>query len=267
MLRRSLFADHGVDLLGVAVNRAPARDQPLIARQLGRRFADSGVAFAGAIPDDPLLSGVRLGEVKERLGATLLCGDGDGGGGRGGRHHQELLVDREFNAVVVASQRLEDLLAALHEEGGGSAAPSSPAGAGSGGGGNNHNHRPLVVTTADRLDLVLGLLATHLSASAPPIAGVLLCPTATSSASAASSPSGFGAEEGGDSGSRATTNPHAFARRTIERVFEGMARGGYRGALLPVLGVGSPLYDVARALGDMGGSIMENSARKIGQCR
>jgi hypothetical protein len=31
--------------------------------------------------------------------------------------------------------------------------------------------------------------------------------------------------------------------------------------------VGAPVYDVARALGEMAGQIMPTSARKIGQCR
>lgn len=35
-------------------------------------------------------------------------------------------------------------------------------------------HRPLVVTSADRLDIVLGLLAAQLSVHGPGVAGVLL---------------------------------------------------------------------------------------------
>lgn len=296
MVKRQLFADHGVPLLGVAVNRAPASDHALIAQQLRRRFGAAGLTFAGAIPEDPVLSGVRLGEVQARLGAGLLCGGGGGGGGPGAAGAaalaaaggtgtsssgpgsgalllpDELYLDREFNSVVVASQRLEELLEALE---------AMPPG-----------KRPLVVTTVDRLDLVLGLLAAHVSVASPPIAGIMLCPTA----------GGFGGLDGGGGGLDAfgggggafgvggaammtmmgdggvgasfgetphhPRSPHSFARRTVQRVFEGVARGGmYRGALLPVLAVGAPIFDVVRALGDMGGQIMPTSARKIGQCR
>ena len=37
--------------------------------------------------------------------------------------------------------------------------------------------RPLVVTTVDRLDLVLGLMGAQVSAHGPGLAGVLLCPS------------------------------------------------------------------------------------------
>jgi BioD-like phosphotransacetylase family protein len=285
MLKRQLFADHGVPLLGVAVNRAPASDHALLAQQLRRRFGVAGVTFAGAIPEDPVLSGVRLGEVQARLGAGLLCGGGSGGAGAassgGGAIGQpgkgssdsavvlsdELHVDREFNAVVVASQRLEELLEALE---------ALPPG-----------KRPLVVTTVDRLDLVLGLLAAHVSVSAPPIAGIMLCPTAGGlsgldgggdllGGGAGGLLAGVGGGDGSGGGVGAffgetphhPRSPHSFARRTVQRVFEGVARGGmYKGALLPVLAVGAPVFDVVRALGEMGGQIMPTSVRKIGQCR
>jgi BioD-like phosphotransacetylase family protein len=36
--------------------------------------------------------------------------------------------------------------------------------------------RPLVVTTVDRLDIVLGLMGAQVGAHGPGVAGVLLCP-------------------------------------------------------------------------------------------
>lgn len=211
----------------------------------------------------------------------MLCGGGGGAGGAAASSggavssgkssadstmvlSDELHVDREFNAVVVASQRLEELLEALE---------ALPPG-----------KRPLVVTTVDRLDLVLGLLAAHVSVSAPPIAGIMLCPTAGGLSGLdgggdllGGGAGGLLASAGGDgSGINAffgetphhPRSPHSFARRTVQRVFEGVARGGmYKGALLPVLAVGAPVFDVVRALGEMGGQIMPTSVRKIGQCR
>lgn len=71
--------------------------------------------------------------------------------------------------------------------------------------------RPLVVTSADRLDIVLGLLAAQLSVSGPGVAGILL----TQAGSARSG--------------------RNYARDTIDRIFAGLSSSGlYKGSLLPV---------------------------------
>ncbi len=54
---------------------------------------------------------------------------------------QNAPLDQEFDEVIVGSQRVEELLEVLEERGGG--------------------RRPLVVTSMDRIDIVLGLLAAQ----------------------------------------------------------------------------------------------------------
>jgi hypothetical protein len=137
----------------------------------------AGLTFAGAIPEDPLLNAVRLDEVQAALDAEVILGS-------------NIQLDQEYDSVIVASQvcnssssaqllsfvdvaqarplrwlqagmlacaligavvphpaasaprlqRLEELLEMLEED---------------------QNRRPLIVTSMDRLDIVLGLLAAQ----------------------------------------------------------------------------------------------------------
>ncbi|EFJ50359.1 phosphate acetyltransferase [Volvox carteri f. nagariensis] len=178
MVKRQVFLDHKVEVLGLVMNGLPRNSHALMTAQLKARFNQSGLPFAGAIPQDPILKNVRLDEVQTALQAVRLYGD-------------SLLTDVEFDDVVVGCQRLEELLEILGERPGG---------------------RPLVITSADRLDIVLGLLAAQLSVSGPGVAGVLLT-------QAGSSRSG-----------------RNYARDTIDRIFAGLVNSGlYKGSLLPRL--------------------------------
>ncbi|PNH06000.1 Phosphate acetyltransferase, partial [Tetrabaena socialis] len=103
---------------------------------------------------------------------------------------------------------------------------------------------PLVVTSADRLDIVLGLLAAQLSVTGPGVAGVLL----TQAGSA-----------------RAGRN---YARDAIDKIFSGLAGGGlYKGALLPVLLTELPIKEALLAISRMDAAILPSSTRKITQCK
>lgn len=68
-------------------------------------------------------------------------------------------LDREYNHVYVASAVLEQILAYL-EEGGDEYYEGT------------HKH-PLVICSRTRADVVIALLAAHLSGVGPPVAGVL----------------------------------------------------------------------------------------------
>ncbi|KAG2494209.1 hypothetical protein HYH03_007567 [Edaphochlamys debaryana] len=210
MVKRQVFADHKVDVLGLVINGLPRSSHALITQQLREKLDRAGLAFAGALPEDPLLSSVRLDEVRTALGADQLYGD-------------RSLTDVEFDDVVVASQRLEELLEMLGERPGG---------------------RPLVVTSADRLDIVLGLLASHLSVRGPDVAGILLTQAGTS---------------------RGARN---YARSAIDSIFAGLGQSSmYKGTLLPVLSVDRPLREALAALGRLDASILPTSGRKITQCK
>ncbi|KAG2499809.1 hypothetical protein HYH03_002105 [Edaphochlamys debaryana] len=210
MVKRQIFLDHHVDVLGIVLNGIPRASHAIMTAQLRDRFAQAGLPFAGAIPSDNLLRTVRLDEVQTGLGAARLYGD-------------QLLTDVEFDDIIVACQRLEELLEILAER---------PAG------------RPLVVTSADRLDIVLGLLAAQLSVSGPGVAGVLLTQAGSS---------------------RTGRN---YARDTIDRIFAGLMQSGlYKGSLLPVLSTDMPLREALARLGSLDAAILPSSQRKITQCK
>ncbi|GLC39613.1 hypothetical protein PLESTB_001956600 [Pleodorina starrii] len=210
MMKRQIFLDHKVEVLGVVMNGLPRSSHALVTSQLRTRFEEAGLPFAGAIPQDPILRNVRLDEVQDALNAVRLYGD-------------SLLTDVEFDDVVIGCQRLEELLEILQERPGG---------------------RPLVITSADRLDIVLGLLAAQLSVQGPGVAGVLL----TQAGSARSG--------------------RNYARDTINRIFAGLVSNGlYRGSLLPVLSTDMPLREALAKMNSMNSAVLPTSTRKITQCK
>ncbi|GIL76328.1 hypothetical protein Vretimale_5892 [Volvox reticuliferus] len=206
MVKRQVFKDCKVDVLGMVLHNLPRGHHAILTSHLKANLERVGLPFAGALPDDPLLSSVRLDDVRHALLADQLYGD-------------SLLTDVEFDDVVVASQRLEELLEVLGERPGG---------------------RPLVVTSADRLDIVLGLLAAQLSVQGPGVAGVLLTQAGTQ---------------------RAGRN---YAKSTVDSIFAGLVKSGlYKGTLLPVLSTDRPLREALAIIDRLDAAILPDSARKI----
>mmetsp|Transcript_19762 Transcript_19762/g.42933 ORF Transcript_19762/g.42933 Transcript_19762/m.42933 type:complete len:768 (-) Transcript_19762:957-3260(-) len=213
MVKRQLFADHKAEVVGVALNTVPRYDHAIIMQQLQAKFREAGLTFVGGIPDDPMLSSIRLDEVKACVGAELLFGQKGNG----------TLLDTEFTDIIVASQRVEELLEILDER---------------------RDEHPLVVTSMDRLDIVLGLLAAHVSVQGPSVAGVLLTRAG------------------------ARLEGRRYAKDTVSRIFKGIEEGGmYRGSLLPVLSVDKPMFEVMSALANMESSILPTSTRKISRAK
>ncbi|EFJ49262.1 phosphate acetyltransferase [Volvox carteri f. nagariensis] len=202
----AVFKDCKVEVLGLVLHNLPRGHHAILTSQLQTKLERVGLPFAGALPDDPLLSSVRLDDVRLALSAEQLYGD-------------SLLTDVEFDDVVVASQRLEELLEVLGERPGG---------------------RPLVVTSADRLDIVLGLLAAQLSVKGPGVAGVLLTQAGTQ---------------------RAGRN---YAKSTVDTIFAGLAHSGlYQGTLLPVLSTDRPLREALAIMDRLDAAILPDSTRKV----
>lgn len=208
MLRLQVFREHKVDILGVALTKVPRNSHALVSSQLRNKFAASGVFFAGAIPDDPLLDTVRLDEVKAALNADLVFSGAN------------LLLDQEFNEVIVAAQRIEELLEIIEE---------------------GQGRRPLVVTTQDRVDLVLGLLAAQMSVQGPNVAGILTTQAGHSRIQ------------------------RDYSRNIAQRIFKGFQDSS--GATLPVLNVDMPMYEAIQRLANMSASILPTSSRKIQQAK
>ncbi|KAI8473674.1 MAG: phosphate acetyltransferase [Monoraphidium minutum] len=209
-LRQQLFREHKVPFLGAIVNKVPQREHAITATQLRRRFNEGGVPLLGVLPDASILRSVRLDEVKEALGAEVLFSSTG-------------TLDEEYSYIIPAAQRLADLLDILRNDG---------------------MMRPLVVTTVDRLDLVLGLMGAQVSANGPGLAGVLLCP----------------------SGHRHTTE--SKTREMAQSYFDGIKRSGlYKGFIFPVMAVDKPMYEVLRELDGLRGAILPSSTRKIKECQ
>lgn len=208
-LKKALLDDHKIPALGVVVNKLPAFDQAIMASQLRRRLGEAGLRFLGAFPEDKLLRSVRLDEVQQALGAELMFGS-------------KVQLDQEYSAVYVASQRLEELLELMANDG---------------------DTRPLVVTSRDRLDIVLGLLASQVSIAGPNVAGILL--------TSAGPPS----------------LERSYAQPIMTRMFEGLSKG-YQGSLVAVLGAQeTPLYEATRKLDRLTGAVLPTSTRKIQHCK
>lgn len=92
MMKRQVFLDHKVDVLGVAINRMPRADHAMLSRQLKEKFDKVGMPFVGGLPEDSLLATVRLDEIAAHLGATFLFGQGE-------------VIDKEFSDIIIGSQR------------------------------------------------------------------------------------------------------------------------------------------------------------------
>lgn len=108
---------------------------PAEAAEAGRRLAHRPEVPVYVIPEEPALSAPTVAQIAEALGADVLLGDEAG-------------LSRDALDFVFGGAMLPAFLPAL--------TPGC-----------------LVVTPGDRADLIIGSLAAH-SASAPPIAGVLL---------------------------------------------------------------------------------------------
>lgn len=209
MMKRQLFLDHKAPVLGVALNRVPRATHAVFIQQLREMLEGSGVPFAGGVPDDPLLGKCRLDEIVTYLGANVLFGENS-------------MIDKECAEIIVASQRVEELLEMLEEKRG---------------------SLPLIVTSMDRLDIVLGLLASQLSIKGPAVAGVLLT----------------------RAGSK--TDDRRYARETVARIFQGLeANALYKGSL-PIFQVDLPMYEVMNLLHDIKPCILVTSAQKIRQSK
>ncbi len=131
-----------------AVNEAHAHHAHVLAVIANRtepsELAATQAALAGvagghpayAVPADPLLSAPTLRDLMQAVGGQLLHGD-------------EPLLDREASGVAIAAMTLPNVLGRVREG-------------------------DVVVTPADRADVLLGLLLAHYSRTSPTLAAIML---------------------------------------------------------------------------------------------
>jgi phosphate acetyltransferase len=179
--------ERGCTLIGVVANRV----SPSVVDTVRAGLPEvAGQIVAAAVPELPMLAAPTVAEVARALDARYLQPvEGEGG------------VHREVGRLIVGAMGLEHFLERIVEG-------------------------DLVITPGDRVDIIAGSLAAHLSGTYPGVAGLVLT--------------------GGDV-------PPAVCR-LVE---------GYGDAGIPVVAVDGDTYTVARAVTGVRGAITAQSTSKI----
>jgi phosphate acetyltransferase len=192
ILSKEKFTERGCDLLAVIVNRAKAEDLDGVTAALSGEFEKTGIAFAGAIPEEEILARPRMDEIASALNAEVLYGEG--------------YLDNLVFGFRIASMQLMTILERLE--------PGA-----------------LVITSGDRADVLLGLMASQVSNQTANLSGILL--------SSGLKPTG-----------------------AVDRVIQGL-----RDTQLPVLAVDTGTYETAINVSRVVSSITPKSHRKIETAR
>ena len=188
VISKEQFDEHDCDLMGVIANRVDADQLDQTRATLTERFATAGIQFMGAIPEEDILAKPRMDEVAEALGAEVVYG--------------KRYLDNLVYSFSIASMQLDTLLERV--------GPGS-----------------LVISSGDRADILLGMMASQLSNRMPKIAGILLT-------------SGFKPTE------------------TVDQLIKGL-----RGVHIPVLAVETGTYQTSINVNRVISEITPHSYRKI----
>ncbi len=188
MISKENFDTKGCDYLSTVVNRVDSGDIEASAKVLSDMFREAGIDFAGAIPEDPTLANPRMDEIVSALGADVLYG--------------ERYLDNLVHGFKIAAMGLGPILDRL--------------GQGS-----------LIITSGDRTDILLGMVASQLSTHMPYVAGILL----TSDISPG---------------------------KKVDRLLKGT-----RGVRLPVISVKTGLFQTSKEVSRVASIIHPNSHMKI----
>ena len=128
VLNASHFEAHGVPVAGAIVNKVRVDEQPGITRTLERGLAPYGIPLLGVLPYRPLLSSPTLGMVLAGVQGRVICEGPD--------------LDRVIDGVAIGAMEPNHMLARV--------GPGT-----------------LVIVPGDREDVILTLVAAHIS-DAPP---------------------------------------------------------------------------------------------------
>ncbi|KAG0612696.1 hypothetical protein M758_6G046400 [Ceratodon purpureus] len=138
-----VFNREHVDVVGAIVHRTPqAQRKDKLLRQM---FEELKIPYAGALPEDAILRSVQVQDVAKKLGAKLLYPVED----------EEVAMSTEVTQYLVATLQLSDLLRYLPRH----VDPTKGS---------------VVITSAARVDILLGLIHLHESKSDANIATVVL---------------------------------------------------------------------------------------------
>lgn len=128
------FDNEKCDFLGVIINRVDAEVRDAFQSEIEEKLHKQDILLLGVLPFDLRIGSLRISEIAKNLGAEVIFG----------RFMNNLVADTKVAAMEVAN-----MLEYLREN-------------------------SLIITPADRDDVVIGTLMAHLSRNCPRIAGIIL---------------------------------------------------------------------------------------------
>lgn len=195
--RESVEAEH-VNYFGTLINRVRVNDPSAFALELEKAFEKNTIPYLGFLPYDRVLASRRLNEVAYRLGAKAVVNVNDSA------------KTVSVSDIVVASSQLKEFLHHVKDRKDGL----------------------LVLTSADRSDMLLGLLASRLPGILPRIAGILL------------------------------TNGE-YPDSQTQAILNGVAESHKSGLSIPIYLIGMDTYTAATELHTIRTGILPTSVQKI----
>ncbi|GLE01047.1 hypothetical protein PINS_up009860 [Pythium insidiosum] len=200
-LGKEQVEEAGLPFIGTIANRVRARDAKALRYKLRATFGAENLPFLGFLPFDDFIASKRLNEVAHKLNAKQLFGS-------------SIANHVTVSDTLVATSFLKDLFAHM----------------------KNHKDGLLVIASADRSDVMLGLLASRIPGVLPSVAAIILT--------------------NGD-------YPHS----NTQEILQGVAQLDKTGMSIPIFSVQEDTYTTANRLSRITSDILPTSARKIQQCR
>lgn len=192
----------GLNFFGTIANRVKAKDPHAMQDKLRAKFAQHKLPYLGFLPRDDMIASKRLNEVTHKLGATQLFGS------------KQIANHVVVSDAVVCTSYLKDFFSLMKK----------------------YKDGILVITSADRSDVMLGLLASRIPNVLPTVSGIVLT--------------------NGD-----------YPQSNTREILQGVSELDKTGLSIPIFVVPSDTYATANAFSRIGSDILPTSVRKIEQCK
>ncbi|KAJ0396908.1 hypothetical protein ATCC90586_009855 [Pythium insidiosum] len=196
-LGKEQVEEAGLAFMGTIANRVRARDAKALRFRLRAAFGAENLPFLGFLPLDEMIASKRLNEVAHKLNAKQLFGS-------------TIANHVTVSGALVATSFLKDLFAHM----------------------KTHKDGLLVIASADRSDVMLGLLASRIPGVLPSVAAIILT--------------------NGD-------YPHS----NTQEILQGVAQLDKTGMSIPIFSVQEDTYTTANRLSRISSDILPTSTRKI----
>ncbi|TMW58283.1 hypothetical protein Poli38472_011871 [Pythium oligandrum] len=202
MLGKEQVDDAGLNYFGTIANRVNTKDPKAFGIRLRAKLGAEKMPFLGFLPFDDLVASKRLNEVTHKLGAKQLFGN------------KQIANNVVVSDAIVATSHLKDLFEHMKKRKDGL----------------------LVIASADRSDVMLGLLASRIPGVLPSVAGIVLT--------------------NGD-----------YPQSNTQEILRGVADFDKTGLSIPIFSVEEDSYRAANKLSRIASDILPTSVHKIQQCR